>query len=276
MRLTCPTCDAQYEVPDEVIPQDGRDVQCSNCGDTWFHNHPDNPPANSNATAEPEPAPQDSVPAAIEQPVSEPGTEGLQVGRDDDNSAQEAQYPHQQGIASGVSDILRQEAEREAHLRAAETAEPLESQPDLGLDDMPGDEPGLRAREARDRMARVRSESPTAPEPDANTGSRRELLPDIEDINSSLRASDDGASSHAAVGPVHADTPQKSRSGFVRGFMLVLIIGVVLVLVYANAPPIAKAVPQVESMLDAYVAVIDQARLWLDARLGEHVTKPVE
>ena len=40
MRLTCPNCGAQYEVPDDVIPLAGRDVQCSNCGDTWFQPHP--------------------------------------------------------------------------------------------------------------------------------------------------------------------------------------------------------------------------------------------
>ena len=44
MRLICPNCDAQYEVPDEVMPTDGRDVQCSNCGQTWFQHHPDNAP----------------------------------------------------------------------------------------------------------------------------------------------------------------------------------------------------------------------------------------
>ena len=36
MRLTCPNCDAQYEVDDRAIPDAGRDVQCSNCGHTWF------------------------------------------------------------------------------------------------------------------------------------------------------------------------------------------------------------------------------------------------
>ncbi|MEO0664593.1 MAG: zinc-ribbon domain-containing protein, partial [Pseudomonadota bacterium] len=36
MRLICPNCDATYEVPDSVIPPEGRDVQCSNCGTTWF------------------------------------------------------------------------------------------------------------------------------------------------------------------------------------------------------------------------------------------------
>lgn len=44
MRLICPNCDAQYEVPDDVMPAAGRDVQCSNCGQTWFQHHPDNAP----------------------------------------------------------------------------------------------------------------------------------------------------------------------------------------------------------------------------------------
>ncbi len=43
MRLTCPNCGAQYQVPDEVIPPEGRDVQCSNCGNTWFQASPDAP-----------------------------------------------------------------------------------------------------------------------------------------------------------------------------------------------------------------------------------------
>ena len=36
MRITCPNCDAQYEVSDDAIPSGGRDVQCSNCNKTWY------------------------------------------------------------------------------------------------------------------------------------------------------------------------------------------------------------------------------------------------
>ena len=36
MRLLCPKCDAEYEIPDDVIPAEGRDVQCSVCQETWF------------------------------------------------------------------------------------------------------------------------------------------------------------------------------------------------------------------------------------------------
>ena len=40
----CPNCEAQYEVSDSVIPLHGRDVQCSNCGQTWFQTHPQSEP----------------------------------------------------------------------------------------------------------------------------------------------------------------------------------------------------------------------------------------
>ena len=36
MLIKCPSCEAQYEVPNDVIPEAGRDVQCSRCSKTWF------------------------------------------------------------------------------------------------------------------------------------------------------------------------------------------------------------------------------------------------
>ncbi|MDQ7081417.1 MAG: zinc-ribbon domain-containing protein, partial [Paracoccaceae bacterium] len=36
MRLVCPNCRAHYEVDDDAIPEGGRSVQCSACGETWF------------------------------------------------------------------------------------------------------------------------------------------------------------------------------------------------------------------------------------------------
>ena len=36
MRLICPNCSAQYEIDATLVPDEGRDVQCSNCGHTWF------------------------------------------------------------------------------------------------------------------------------------------------------------------------------------------------------------------------------------------------
>ncbi|SMO79680.1 zinc-ribbon domain-containing protein [Paracoccus laeviglucosivorans] len=35
MRLTCPRCNAQYEIPESAIPAMGREVECSACGNVW-------------------------------------------------------------------------------------------------------------------------------------------------------------------------------------------------------------------------------------------------
>lgn len=36
MRLICPNCNAQYNVDEALIPEEGRDVQCATCKKTWF------------------------------------------------------------------------------------------------------------------------------------------------------------------------------------------------------------------------------------------------
>ena len=273
MRLTCPNCGAQYEVPDEVIPHEGRDVQCSNCGDTWYQAHPDHPEAATEQDAEPKAVQQDDEPEAEMQPGPDDGY-AVDDGLDPAPQAPESEPP-QQELDSGISDILREEARREADLRAAETSEPLESQPDLGLDNAHGDDPGQRAREARSRMAKMRGEPGTVPGADG-AGSRREMLPDIEEISSTLRSSDDGGSSHTAVGPVRAEASGRKRGGFTRGFALIVIIGAIMAMVYVSADKIAGAVPQAGPVLNSYVALVDQARVWVDARLGEFVPKPDE
>lgn len=278
MRLTCPNCDAQYEVPKEVIPDEGRDVQCSNCGDTWFQAHPDHPAS----ALEPDPAPQHSEPEAEDQWKTEPEMDDTEADHDQadhDHSDPEPESPEPEkhpDLDAGITEILREEAAREVQLRAEETAEPLESQPDLGLDSIRGDEPSQRAREARDRMARMRGEAEEEDEPEVDSGSRREMLPDIEEINSSLRATDDDDLSHTALGPVHVDEQQKQRSGFARGFALIVILGGLLAAIYINAPSIAKAVPQADPVLSSYVAFVDQARVWMDAKIGSFVPKPEE
>lgn len=270
MRLTCPNCDAQYEVPDEVIPSEGRDVQCSNCGHTWFQ-----PPAGQTVEAETTETVDEFAPEQTPEPEDDLGNDGddnRQGDTDIDGQGDEVQDSADdrddmtetvkgRGIDPDVSDILREEAAREAELRARE-ADSLESQPDLGLDAYPGDEPGRRAREAQDRMARMRGQEPVAQE--ADNASRRGLLPDIEEINSTLRNSDGAAVTPA---PVHAGPARRRRSGgFMRGFLVVLIFGAALFLLYTNAPQVARSLPQADPMLSAYVALVDQARLWLDAQ----------
>ncbi|MBE1285790.1 MAG: thioredoxin [Rhodobacteraceae bacterium] len=282
MRLTCPNCGAQYEVPDGVIPPEGRDVQCSNCGNTWFQG-PDPAPLADAPTPEPdwveEPAdanvesPQEEATETSErqiEPEAESFPEDAQFEDGTDVEEPPSRDPQQERgrtLDPSVSEILREEAEREAQLRATETQSGLESQPDLGLPE--ADEGERRAKQARDHMARIKGEDPTAISNDPS-GSRRDLLPDIEEINSSLRSSDSG-SAPAIPDHVEEQLSSQSRGSFARGFALVMIFAIILGLIYKMAPQIATSVPQADPMLSAYVAIVDQGRIWVDAQVGPYL-----
>lgn len=249
MRLTCPNCGAQYEVPDDVIPEDGRDVQCSNCGTTWFQPHP-------------------SAAARLD------GGQGRTVSPlpEEDADDEEGMPPPPRSeaparpVAPDAADILRQEAEYEARMRREE-AGGIETQPDLGLDEA-ADDIERRARQARERMARLKGPgAAAAAQPAVETapvppGSRRDRLPDIDEINSSLRARAEPVERPTETDP--AKTAPR-RSGFARGFSVSLIVVVLGVLAYANAPLISETVPQADPALNAYVVFIDELRLQLDA-----------
>ena len=287
MRLTCPNCGAQYEVPDGVIPTEGRDVQCSNCGNTWFQAHPDDAqdvvapaaeddwdvPADEQSSVEDSETPfeEDDFHTGVDPEEYEDEAPDLEPFDDLPDDTEPAppmpQTTGARGLDPSISEILREEAEREAQIRAHETPENLETQTEMGLDQIADDEPARRARQAQERMARIKGEEPKAVV-ENTSGSRRGLLPDIEEINSTLR------SSASPVIPAemetqgdHMEAPAAKR-GFARGFALVVLIAVVLGVLYKMAPQIAQSVPQADPMISAYVALVDQGRVWLDTQLG--------
>ena len=99
----------------------------------------------------------------------------------------------------------------------------------------------------------------------ASTGAvtRRDLLPDIEEINSSLRST-------AMRGPAHrvAEPGDMRRGrGFRLGFGTALLIAAALVLIYANAGGIGAALPPLAGPLDAFAGWVDTLRAGLDAWL---------
>lgn len=246
MRLECPNCGAQYEVPTGVIPEDGRDVQCSNCSHTWFEPHPD------------------ALQAAMAPPPPPPPAEPEPTGR--------------QAVDPAIADVLREEAAFEARAREAETAGSLESQPDLGLDDLPtpDDDATRRAREAQERMEARRGPSATEATMAATAAAlasdddrpRREQLPDIDDINATLRSSKEPRLIDRSEPPPHVAVRQAEKRRFWRGFMLMVLIAIVLVAIYVFAPRIADAVPQLAGPLEQYVSFVDQGRVWLDSQIA--------
>lgn len=234
MRLVCPNCDAEYEVDDNVIPTDGRDVQCSSCGKTWFQKSALQL-QQAEEPAAPEPVTQEPAP---QEPEQEPEQE-------------EFQEPERRLPDEAVLDVLRQEAARETEARMDDNQGGVETQPDLGLDD--GDQ-SEAASAVSQRTARLRGI-----EPEINKQTHRsDLLPDIEEINSSLQAESD-------IELKETDTQKKrGRSGFRLGFGAVLIFATFLLLAYIYAPQIIEKLPASEPFMTGYVEKIDDMRLWLD------------
>lgn len=263
MRLICPNCGAQYEVPDDVIPEAGRDVQCSNCGHTWFERPGASEAAERGETLPPpvkEPAPE----APAEEAAPEPAPE-TETPQKTEPAAQEAGTPQRsrKELDPGIASILREEAARERAQREAEAETGLQSQPDLGLV-APVSTDDQRTEEARRRKARLRGEA-ALPTASASDGGRKDLLPDIDEINSSLRSSSERGEAQRD----RPAAPVARKSGFRRGFYTVLLIAVAATLVYLYTPQISAKYPQAAPWLDQYVEAVNVLRLWLDSKMQD-------
>lgn len=278
MRLTCPNCSAKYEVDDAMVPPDGREVQCSNCSHTWFQPGrvvpEDTPQVDVTADVEPSAPPSFDNPD-LEEPTPDIAASGPRVSEVDvegpsgvpgaEVNAQERR-PVRSQIDAGVADILRQEAEREARLRRASSAPlPAPQQEEMPL---PEAEPPKRER----RIAELENakdafdvDEIAATVAAATAASRREQFPDIEEINSTLRATGDRREEEANASDVDTLGSGRRRGGaFRRGFFTMIFIALILLLIYIFADRIAAAMPALGSALDSYVTAVEWLRFWLD------------
>jgi predicted Zn finger-like uncharacterized protein len=270
MRLTCPNCDAQYEVDDSAIPDTGRDVQCSNCGHAWFQLPPD-----IEAALEAEEAvygaPAGAAPARS-RPAAQPDPDA-DADEDEDEgdlppvaAAAAAGAPSpRRALDENLMAILREEAEREAAARQAERARTIETQPDLGIGAPPPLPRPAASPPAQTRPPATDSEGDASP---ARAPSRRELLPNIDEINSTLNPVD--PPSVEVISEAIAEARQ--RSGFRTGFVSMVVIAAILMALYVMAPRIAHNLPASAPAMQAYVGAVDGARLWLDGVVGQLVT----
>lgn len=252
MRLICPNCDAEYEVDASVIPEAGRDVQCSNCGHAWFQLPPD---VTAAAEAEDDlfaPLPEDDDEALPPVPMPGPApAPGPATG---------TEAPAARSIDESVLSVLREEAERETAARKSETPQPIETQTELGL--QPPAVPDAAAR----RIAAMKGiEAPLSVAAPAKPQARRDLLPEIDEINSTLRATTEPRDGEA--GAVAETLGKPGRRGFRTGFLLTVLAAVLATVVYVMAPKLTEQFPGAGPGLTAYVGKVDAGRLWLDQTL---------
>jgi predicted Zn finger-like uncharacterized protein len=251
MRLICPNCDAEYEVDDAAIPDAGRDVQCSNCGHAWFQAGPGSDVAQDTAPAFPDDTRADAAPEV------EPAEDQISMADAATPDLPMADLPMRaRTVDESVMAVLQEEAAHEMAARRAEMAVPVETQPDLGLD---AGGPAMQAQQTGNDVAGM---APVQTPPPPRQTTRREMLPDIEEINSTLRPSE-AARDDNDDGPMVMPMAQ-ARSGFRSGFVLMLLLAAVLVALYLMAPRLAQQIPGAKGALDAYVAAVDAGRVWLD------------
>lgn len=289
MRLICPNCDAQYEVDDAVIPAEGRDVQCSNCGNTWFQPGPgaEEPPATApiedefEDEFEAEPEAEAEIEEAFEDEPEDQDDDQFDDAFDDDgdevepdefeaaltaeleqefeDGGEDTPAPKRKALDDSILEVLREEAERETQARRAEImgGDPLEFQADLGLDESAATTSA--AAGLKERVARLRGISPEAEKP-SKPGARRDLLPDIEEINSTLRATSERKASGISEAVLENDPLPRRRGGFGLGFGIVVLAGALLAAIYLTAPKIATLYPGAAPALSNYVAVVNDLR----------------
>ncbi|MEO1152961.1 MAG: zinc-ribbon domain-containing protein [Pseudomonadota bacterium] len=309
MRLTCPNCDAQYEIEASLIPPTGRDVQCSNCGKTWFQ-----PPEGGLAedplvveAPEPDPEPEVAEVAAPAdpEPMPVPETADANAGGDVDLSgltdeaaaffgttspAQAAPEPEEdisepddpaevpdetfddvpeeepapaadlprREIDPEVREILREEAEREIAARKADRGEVIETQAEMGLN-----QPAVPAATAA--TARLRGD-PVEETGRADDTLRKSMLPDVEEINSTLIATSDRPDRLTTQQDIE-ETVQR-RSGFRIGFATMLGLATLLIVLYLSAPALGRMIPALSPALAGYVDWANGMRLAIDGLLA--------
>ncbi|MEO9824719.1 MAG: zinc-ribbon domain-containing protein [Paracoccaceae bacterium] len=157
-------------------------------------------------------------------------------------------------------DLLREEAQRELSRRAAPPSEALESQTELGLEGLTNRKTpsrALRARMARSSGAENTFEDTQPTSDDDYQAPQRDLLPDIDEINSTLNQNDNAEATQAS-----------GRSGFRLGFGLTVLLCVAAIFAYIFAPNIAGAVPGAEPALLRFVDLANQLRDWIDGLLA--------
>lgn len=284
MRLICPNCGAQYEVDESVIPEAGRDVQCSNCGNAWFQMSAAQLRAQEEAAAATDATP-DGTEEWVEAEAEVPDEVAAEVSAEDataevadatpppvpepaepepepepDATPVEPE-PKRKTLDDAVMNVLREEAARERRAREAEGG-PVAAEPEVAAVAVAALAAGAAVREDDSDISR---EDYSDDDAVISRASRRELLPDIEEINSTLRATSDRGGEAASMDA--PETLRRRRSGFRMGFSTAIVIAAFLLLLYVMAPAIAARIPTAAPALDAYVGAVDGFRVWLDGTL---------
>lgn len=259
MRLTCPNCAARYEIADDMLPPEGRDVECSNCGQVWFQ------------------APDQGVSGVSFDPQARPSLN--------------------RQLNESMLSILREEAARELEARAAErqakastattvsAPEPTDSPENAAPEEQlqaadpfqQADWPATTITEERqphlvdEATVPSLSDDPPMALPDAEvmaatlTPTIPPLQPTIPPTVSSTSPEPEAEAEAITLTESPAEVPPAtaaSRKNYWLGFSLPALIAAALVLAYIAAPQIADD-SAMGRQLQEWREAADHGRNWL-------------
>ena len=299
MRLICPNCEAQYEVSDDAIPPGGRDVQCSNCQQSWFQTEkpvmpardalmleqneptapaPENVPDDVAASvdeydepeeditpSEPNTAPMPDVTEAADAAIAEETAPAAESVPPAEAAAEVTpqEPPKRKPLDDAVANILREEAAFGA-APAAAAAAPIARPP---ATEAPKTAAPVSQDKTRERIAQMTQEEggvrAGGEQSDiaAQTDAHMRTIPTINEINATLRARAQASDTSGLTEDEKYAAVQ--RSGFRRGFFMILIIFAILIAPYIFADQIIENLPQTKDIMTSYVVMIDQLRISL-------------
>lgn len=255
MRLTCPACEAHYEIEPGLIPPEGREVQCAFCANRWFERPGSAPEVGSDplaaTPADPEPDPR---------------------------------LPRPSGLSPDVARILREEAEAERSLRQSD--QPAKEKPEAEPESQP-EETTANAPAPAPATPPVQPAAPAprpAPEQDRKSSTlESQTVPSEVDLPRKAAPTPPQAPKAAAVASkmaktetlenaanlarlnasLRAEPEHDGRDRFWTGLLAVIALALILALIYVIAPDIAERFPKTAPFLSDYTDIVDDARIWL-------------
>ena len=184
---------------------------------------------------------------------------------DDDISQEVATQPDQSGsaipAAAALGAMRPRSHKSETRVRNVESllAKNTESDaPAAPENPQPMSRPAKQHSSKRSARPETESKEPAT--------SRKELLPDVEELNSTLRGEEAQAQTSEGM---QAGEDRPATKSFSRSFSYTLLILALLVALYVMRPMIVSAVPTAAIVLDPYVVFVDSIRLGIENLVGK-------
>ncbi len=259
IEIVCPSCGAQYQVPDDSIGPEGRKVTCSSCSHKWRAYAPG---AAAETVAEPDIAVSGKPYGERESHAGAPPAESTAGGEDAgvtaEREAGEAPQPGTQSAPGGREeqmDAIRRMLD-DLKRNAEDDPEP-EPEPETPRPASP--QPTMRRRDDEDTVAEDTGGDPLRSKIRQLEGGGQQAKPANYDA-SRLRKMHERRAKR-----LQKAKERKRKSGaFLTGFTLVAAVAATMVGLYVLQPQIIAASPEMEPAMNEYVVTVDRYRIALD------------